>query len=87
MKPILGIRTNILQENMGYMLYRKDRILWAAGTHEYRPAGVAAIAATDLFRPRDFSTSIKAPHEKEAEFLGFFASIVDLNDYIMRQRS
>ena len=29
---------------MGYALYRKDRILWAAGTHEYRPMGVAAIA-------------------------------------------
>ena len=54
---------------MGYALYRKDRILWAAGTHEYRPMGVAAIAVTDLFRPRDFKPSIKPPDEKIAEFL------------------
>jgi hypothetical protein len=71
---------------MGYALYRKDRILWAAGTHEYRPMGVAAIAVTDLFRPRDFRPAIKAPSEKEADFLGFFASIVDLNDFLLRER-
>ncbi|HEY3840155.1 MAG TPA: hypothetical protein VGL72_26465 [Bryobacteraceae bacterium] len=71
---------------MGYALYRKDRILWAAGTHEYKPMGVAAIAATDLFRPRDFRPTTKAPREREAEFLGFFASIVDLNDFLMRER-
>lgn len=72
---------------MGFALYRKDLILWAAGTHEYRPMGVAAIAVTDLFRPRDFNPAIKAPREKEAEFLGFFASIIDLNDYLARQRA
>jgi hypothetical protein len=71
---------------MGYALYRKDRILWAAGTHEYRPMGTAAIAATDLFRPRDFKPAIKAPAENEAEFLGFFASIPDLNHFLMRRR-
>jgi len=72
---------------MGYMLYRKDGVLWAAGTHEYRPMGVAAISVTDLFRPRDFTPKIPAPRNKEAEFLGFFASIVDLNDYLLRNRS
>ena len=71
---------------MGYALYRKDRILWALGTHEYRPMGGAAIAATDLFRPGDFHPAIRAPRENQAEFLGFFASIVDLNDYLVRQR-
>ena len=72
---------------MGYELYRKDGVLWAAGTHEYRPMGAAAISITDLFRPRDFKPSIKPPRAKEAEFLGFFASIVDLDDYLMRRRS
>jgi hypothetical protein len=71
---------------MGYALYRKDKILLAAGTHEYRPMGVAAIAVTDLFRPRDFKPAILAPRDKETEFLGFFASIVDLNDYLTRIR-
>jgi hypothetical protein len=71
---------------MGYALYKKDGVLWAAGTHEYRPMGTAAIAITDLFRPRDFTPKIRAPRETEAEFLGFFASIVDLNDYLLRKR-
>ena len=71
---------------MGYALYRKDKILWASGTHEYRPMGTAAIAATDLFRPRDFTPRIRPPAETEAEFLGFFASIVDLNDFLTRAR-
>jgi hypothetical protein len=72
---------------MGYALYRKEGVLFAAGTHEYRPMGVAAISITDLFRPRDFTPKIPAPREKEVEFLGFFASIVDLNDYLLRTRS
>ena len=72
---------------MGYALYRKDGVLWAAGTHEYRPMGAAAISATDLFRPRDFTPKIRAPRETEVEFVGFFASIVDLNDYLLRCRS
>ena len=82
----MGCREAGEADEMGYALYRKDKILWAAGTHEYRPMGAAAIAATDLFRPGDFTPAIKAPQEKEAEFLGFFASIVDLNDYLTRQR-
>ncbi len=72
---------------MGFALYRKDFVLWAAGTHEYRPMGVAAIAVTDLFRPKDFHPAMKAPPEKEVEFVGFFASIVDLNYYLTQQRS
>jgi hypothetical protein len=72
---------------MGFALYRKDLVLWAAGTHEYRPMGAAAIAASDLFRQRDFKPANVAPLETEAEFLGFFASIVDLNDYLLRRRA
>jgi hypothetical protein len=72
---------------MGFALYGKDLILWAAGTHEYRPMGAAAIAASDLFRPRDFNPAIKAPRETETEFIGFFASIIDLNDYLLRRRA
>jgi len=30
---------------MGFALYHKDLVYWAAGTHEYRPMGAAAIAA------------------------------------------
>jgi len=71
---------------MGYALFRKDGVVWAAGTHEYRPMGVAAISVTDLFRPGDFSPRIPVPRERDADFVGFFASIVDLNDYLQRQR-
>jgi len=49
--------------------------------------GAAAIAITDLFRPRDFTPHIRAPRESEAEFVGFFASIVDLNDFLLNTRA
>jgi hypothetical protein len=72
---------------MGFALYQKDLVYWAAGTHEYRPMGVAAIAATDLFRPRDFRGILNPSLETEAEFVGFFASIVDVNDFLLRKRT
>ena len=64
---------------MGYALYRKDRILWAAGTHEYRPMGAAVIAVTDQFRRRDFSHLRRRPKELDSDFVGFFGSLEDLN--------
>ena len=40
---------------MGFALWLIDRQAFAAGTHEYQPMGTAVIAATQLFRARDFS--------------------------------
>jgi hypothetical protein len=47
--------------------------------------GAAVISTTDLFRQRDFHPSRRVP-EKRAQYVGLFASIVDLNDWLAKQR-
>ena len=39
---------------MGFALWTDGERAWAQGTSEYRAMGVAVIAASDLFRNRDF---------------------------------
>ena len=66
---------------MGFALWidSKCTLAWAEGTHEYRPMGTAAIAVSDQFRRRDFSQRRHRPKELEADFVGFFGSLEDLN--------
>jgi hypothetical protein len=71
---------------MGFALWRRDGMAWAAGTHEYKPMGAAVIAQTQLFRPRDFSRRRVAPARKSEGFEGLFASLEDLNAYLRKQR-
>lgn len=60
---------------------------WAAGTHEYRPMGVAVIASTQLFRARDFNPRRRAPARAPSEgFQGLFASLEDLNRFLAKRR-
>jgi hypothetical protein len=59
---------------------------WAAGTHEYRPMGVAVIAKTDLFRAADFRADRRRPRPSVASFAGYFASIGQVNAYLVAQR-
>ena len=52
---------------MGFYLWLDDDLAWAQGTYEYRPMGTAVIAASDLFRRRDFdlvTVSTNYPDEK-----------------------
>lgn len=62
-------------------------IIWAQGTHEYKPMGAAVIAATNIFRPRDFSPHRKAPWRNTEGFAGLFASLEDINRYLLERRS
>ena len=70
---------------MGFALWTSKGLAWAQGTHEYKPMGVAVISATDLFRARDFKPSRRAPGEN-APYVGLFASLVDLNDWLGKKR-
>ncbi len=63
-----------------------NEVVWAAGTHEYRPMGVAVVSRTDLFRPTDFRADRRRPHPKTARFAGYFASIGQVNAYLMSAR-
>ena len=64
---------------MGFHLWTDGEVAWAQGTYEYRPMGVAVIAATDLFRRRDFDPRRKVQTPRRAEYLGQFASLGHLN--------
>ena len=70
---------------MGFALWTASGLVWAQGTHEYKPMGAAVIAATDLFRQRDFKPSRRVP-EKSLTYVGLFASIVDLNAWMEKSR-
>lgn len=73
---------------MGFALWVDHETAWCAGTHEYRPMGVAVIAATSLFSARDFDGLRPAPAGRSGEnFHGLFASLVDVNSYMSRRRA
>ena len=71
---------------MAFALWVDNTQTWAEGTHEYRPMGVAVIAITDLFVARDFAPRRKAPAREGVRFAGFFASLVEVNDYLQAHR-
>ena len=71
---------------MGFALWLMDREAWAAGTHEYQPMGTAVIAASQLFRARDFSRLRRPPSRRVAGFEGLFASLEDVNRHLQRPR-
>jgi len=71
---------------MGFALWIDSETAWCAGTHEYRPMGVAVIASTSLFSARDFDARRTAPGERGGtHFRGLFASLVDVNMFMKRQ--
>ena len=71
---------------MGFYLWFDDELAWAQGTYEYRPMGTAVIAASDLFRRRDFDPRRKPPAAASAEFMGQFASLGHLNHQLRKRR-
>ena len=72
---------------MGFYLWFDEGLAWAQGTYEYRPMGTAVIAASDLFRRRDFDPRRKLPAPGTAEFAGQFASLGHLNAQLQKRRS
>lgn len=71
---------------MGFALWNQDGLYWAVGTHEYRPMGVAIIAASDYFRMKDFRRQAGVPSRDRRAFVGFFASIDHLNLQLKREK-
>jgi hypothetical protein len=72
---------------MGFALFVDRETVWAEGTHEYRPMGVAVVSITDLIMARDFTPARKVPLREDIRFAGFFGSLVDVNDYLKARRS
>ena len=71
---------------MGFALWIDQDVAWAKGTHEYRPMGVAVVSVTDLFAPRDFRPRRRAPSSRDRSFVGYFASIGQLNAHLRVHR-
>jgi hypothetical protein len=72
---------------MGYALWIDHDLAWAQGTSEYRAQGVAVVAATDLFRARDFRARRRLPRLPAAAYRGMFASVGALNLYLCAWRA
>ena len=71
---------------MGFYLWLDDELAGAQGTYEYRPMGTAVIAASDLFRRRDFDPRRKSHPPRTAIFAGQFASLGHLNAQLKERR-
>ena len=67
---------------MGFALWIEENQAVAQGTHEYRPMGAAVIAAGCVFTPRDFNRRRRAPNRYDPRFVGLFASLGEMNDWL-----
>jgi hypothetical protein len=67
---------------MGFALWRQPPLLLCAGTHEYRPMGTAVIGDQGLFESRDFKPQRVSPRRGQDGFIGYFASLNEVNRYL-----
>jgi hypothetical protein len=69
---------------MGFALWIDDGadLVWAQGTHEYRPMGTAVVAQNGQFRHRDFERRRQRPKRLENSFAGFFGSLEEVNAHL-----
>ena len=72
---------------MGFALWIENDVAWAQGTHEYRPMGIAIIGSRTVFSSRDFRPQGAAPSHDHHSYVGLFASIGEMNDFLLRNRS
>jgi hypothetical protein len=72
---------------MAFALWLEGDLAWAEGAHEYRAMGMAVIAASDSFRPRDFRRARKSLTRNAVSFAGLFASLEDVNRYLAERRA
>ncbi len=72
---------------MGFALWidAEAEMVWAEGTHEYRPMGTAAIARNGQFRHADFARLRRRPQRLENSFAGFYGSLEDVNARLRTQ--
>jgi hypothetical protein len=66
---------------MGFAVWidAQASLVWAEGTHEYRPMGTAVVAVNDQFRHRDFRQGRRRPKNLETSFAGFYVSLEEVN--------
>jgi len=72
---------------MGFALWIDRDVAWAQGTHEYRPMGAAVVGSGSIFVVRDFHIRRPAPPRYDSRFVGLFASLGEMNDFLARLHS
>lgn len=72
---------------MAFALWFEGDLAIAQGTHEYRPMGWAVIARTAVFSPRDFRPQPLMRRRTDRGFAGLFASLSELNAFLVKSRS
>jgi hypothetical protein len=72
---------------MGFALWIGGDHVWAQGTHEYRPMGTAVAGLFSVVTGRDFRPRRRAPARTDPRFVGLFASLGEMNDYLRKYRS
>jgi hypothetical protein len=83
---MLQFRTHTTRTRMGFALWTDIGLAWAAGTSEYRAMGAAVVSDTDMFRAADFRPN-RRPPAASLTFAGHFASLGQINDYLMKARA
>jgi hypothetical protein len=77
----------VYPNTMGFALWIDEDCATAAGTHEYRPMGLAVVSVTSVITVRDFDHRRRLGVRRPPGFAGFFASLGEMNDYLRRRRS
>jgi hypothetical protein len=72
---------------MGFALWIDGDHALAQGTHEYRPMGAAVVGVNCVFTPRDFHRRRPTPSRMSPGFVGLFASLGEMNDFLARRGS
>src|SRR5262249_34214661 len=65
---------------VGFVLWISGDVAWAQGTYESRAMGAAVISVTDLFCRRDFRPTRRPPSMLDPSYIGWFASLSDVNE-------
>jgi hypothetical protein len=72
------------ESHLGFAVWldEQEQVIWAQGTHEYRPMGAAVVALSSQFRRADFRQSLKPLPALDRLFVGFFGSLEDVNHFV-----
>jgi hypothetical protein len=70
---------------VGFALWRQGPLVYCAGTHEYRPMGTAVVHERGVFTARDFSPGTIGLRRGADGFVGYFASLSEVNAYLGRR--
>lgn len=70
---------------MGFAVWRQGPLVYCQGTHEYRPMGEAILHEQCLLTARDFRPRRSALVRGGEGFVGYFASLGEVNAYLQKK--